>query len=133
MPKKTALSRAGRVDLIERIDELDGKLRCFATVTGELARQQAAQAQQGGVEGLARGVAVEFGPEFVHQLRHRHRCRTVHGQRLQPKSYHALVDVYPEDKIAEYMANVRGVIANCMRVMPTHEEFIAKHCAAKPM
>ena len=59
--------------------------------------------------------------------------QVMHGQRLQPKSYHALVDVYPEEKIAEYMANIRGVIANCMRVMPTHEEFIAKHCAAKTM
>jgi hypothetical protein len=43
------------------------------------------------------------------------------------------VDVYPEEKIADYMANIRGVIANCMRVMPTHEEFIQKHCKASMM
>jgi tryptophan halogenase len=43
------------------------------------------------------------------------------------------VDVYPEEKIAEFMRNIRGVIANCTQAMPTHEEFIAKHCAAKPM
>jgi hypothetical protein len=24
---------------------------------------------------------------------------------------------------------VRGVIANCVRRMPTHEEYIARHCA----
>lgn len=59
--------------------------------------------------------------------------QVMHGQRMHPAGYHALVDVYPEEKIAEYMANIRGVIANCTRVMPSHEEFIAKHCAAKAM
>ena len=59
--------------------------------------------------------------------------QVMYGQRMHPTGYHALVDVYPEQKIAEYMANIRGVIANCTRVMPSHEEFIAKHCAAKAM
>jgi tryptophan halogenase len=59
--------------------------------------------------------------------------QVMHGQRMAPRSYHALVDVYPEEKITEYMAGIRGVIANCTQVMPTHEEFIAKHCAAKMM
>jgi tryptophan halogenase len=59
--------------------------------------------------------------------------QVMHGQRMAPKSYHGLVDVYPEEKIAEFMRNIRGVIANCTQAMPTHEEFIAKHCAAKPM
>ena len=59
--------------------------------------------------------------------------QVMHGQRMAPRSYHALVDVYPEEKITEFMGNIRGVIANCTRAMPTHEEFIAKHCAAKTM
>jgi tryptophan halogenase len=59
--------------------------------------------------------------------------QVMHGQRMSPKSYHALVDVYTEEKIAEFMGNIRGVIANCARAMPTHEDFIAKHCAAKTM
>ena len=59
--------------------------------------------------------------------------QVMHGQRMQPRSYHAMVDVYPEAKIVEYMENIRGVIANCTRAMPTHEEFIARHCAAKTM
>jgi tryptophan halogenase len=59
--------------------------------------------------------------------------QVMYGQRMHPAGYHALVDVYPEEKIADYMANIRGVIANCTRVMPSHEEFIAKHCAAKAM
>jgi tryptophan halogenase len=59
--------------------------------------------------------------------------QVMHGQRMAPRSYHALVDVYPEEKIGEFMGNIRGVIANCTRAMPSHEEFIAKHCAAKAM
>lgn len=59
--------------------------------------------------------------------------QVLYGQRVMPRSYHALVDAYPEEKIIEYMESIRGVIANCTRVMPTHEEFIAKHFAAKAM
>lgn len=59
--------------------------------------------------------------------------QVLYGQRVIPRSYHAMVDVYPEEKIIEYMEGIRGVIANCTRVMPTHEEFIAKHFAARAM
>ena len=59
--------------------------------------------------------------------------QVMHGQRMAPKSYHALVDVYPEEKITEFMRNIRGVIDKCTQAMPTHEDFIAKHCAAKTM
>ena len=38
----------------------------------------------------------------------------------------------PEEKIHEYLEGVRSVIDNCVRAMPTHEEFIAKRCAAVP-
>ncbi|TXH70080.1 MAG: tryptophan 7-halogenase [Lysobacteraceae bacterium] len=56
--------------------------------------------------------------------------QVMYGQRIHPQSYHALVDVYSEAKIAEYMAGIRGVIANCVKVMPRHEAYIAKYCAA---
>jgi tryptophan halogenase len=52
------------------------------------------------------------------------------GQRMRPRGYHPLVDVYTEEKIAEYMAGVRGVIGNCVRAMPLHADYIAKACAA---
>ncbi|TBR14712.1 MAG: tryptophan 7-halogenase [Lysobacter sp.] len=52
------------------------------------------------------------------------------GQRVHPRGYHAMVDVYSDEKITEYLASVRGVISNCVQAMPTHEEFIARHCAA---
>ncbi|GAB3102195.1 tryptophan halogenase family protein [Lysobacter terrae] len=54
------------------------------------------------------------------------------GQRIHPQSYHALVDVYSEEKIAEYLENVRGVIGKCVQAMPSHDAFIARHCAIAP-
>ncbi|MCA1713664.1 MAG: tryptophan 7-halogenase [Gammaproteobacteria bacterium] len=55
--------------------------------------------------------------------------QVMHGQRIRPQSYHPLVDLYSEDKIADYLATVRRVIDNCVQAMPTHEAFIARHCA----
>lgn len=55
--------------------------------------------------------------------------QVMHGQRLHVEGYHPLVDLYTEEKIAEYMGSVRGVIANCVGAMPAHEEFIARNCA----
>jgi tryptophan 7-halogenase len=54
----------------------------------------------------------------------------MHGQGIHPRGYHGLVDSYPEQKIVDYLENVRGVIANCVRAMPGHDEFIKRLCAA---
>ncbi|MGQ0798781.1 MAG: tryptophan halogenase family protein [Pseudomarimonas sp.] len=55
--------------------------------------------------------------------------QVMHGQRLRPKSYHPLVDIHSEQAVREHVHGVHGVIANCVKAMPTHEAFIAKHCA----
>lgn len=55
------------------------------------------------------------------------------GQRWMPNSYSAAADILPEAEVERHVETVRGVINNCLRVMPTHEEFIARHCAAPPM
>ncbi|MGH8032219.1 MAG: tryptophan halogenase family protein, partial [Luteimonas sp.] len=55
--------------------------------------------------------------------------QVMHGQRLQANSYHPLVDLYPEAKVVEFVDSIRGVIENCVRVMPTHGDFIVRHCA----
>jgi tryptophan halogenase len=52
------------------------------------------------------------------------------GQGLRPQSYHPLVDLYPEKEIEEFLGNIEHVIGKCVEVMPTHAEYIAKHCAA---
>jgi tryptophan 7-halogenase len=52
------------------------------------------------------------------------------GQRVQPQSYHPLVDLQSEQQIQAYLKRVEDVIATCVRSMPTHSKFIADHCAA---
>jgi len=59
--------------------------------------------------------------------------QVMHGQRLHPKAYHPLTDLMSEPEIAEYLDQVAGVIKSCVDVMPTHEKFIADHCAAAPI
>jgi tryptophan halogenase len=53
------------------------------------------------------------------------------GQNMPVDGYHPLVDVQSEEDIAEYLDGVRGVIAKCVDVMPSHDEYIARTCAAK--
>ncbi len=55
--------------------------------------------------------------------------QVMHGQQMHPRGYHALVDSFPDEKIFSHVDTVREVIANCVRKMPTHEEYIARHCA----
>jgi tryptophan halogenase len=52
------------------------------------------------------------------------------GQGIAPRGYHGLVDAQPEQKILDYMAQVRGVIANCVGAMPTHSAYIERLVAA---
>ena len=51
------------------------------------------------------------------------------GQGIVPRGYHPLADLRSEDEVAAYLQNVEQVIGKCVKAMPTHEEFIAKHCA----
>lgn len=52
------------------------------------------------------------------------------GQELIPKAYHPAVDVMPKSEIAKVVGNARSVIANCVAAMPTHQQFIDRHCKA---
>ena len=56
--------------------------------------------------------------------------QVMHGQRVRPQSYHPLADLRTGDEIAEYLDEVSGVIAACVKAMPGHARFIADHCAA---
>lgn len=55
------------------------------------------------------------------------------GQNMPIDGYHPLADAQSDEDIAEYLASVREVIAKCVNVMPSHDEYIAKTCAAKKM
>jgi tryptophan halogenase len=56
--------------------------------------------------------------------------QVMHGQRVRPQSYHPLADLRTGNEIAEYLDEVSGVIAACVKAMPGHARFIADHCAA---
>lgn len=57
----------------------------------------------------------------------------LYGQGLHPRGYHGLADTYPQEVVADYLENIRMVIDNCLKVMPTHEQYIARTCAAPRM
>jgi tryptophan halogenase len=54
----------------------------------------------------------------------------MHGQGLRPEGYNALVDVYSEEQIREFLGGIEEVIGKCVDVMPRHADYIAQHCAA---
>lgn len=56
--------------------------------------------------------------------------QVMHGQGVRPLGYDPLVEQLPEAEITEMLDNVRSVIGKCVAVMPTHAEFVARHCAA---
>lgn len=52
------------------------------------------------------------------------------GQGIVPRGYDPLVDIKSDAQIAQYLGNIENVIAKCVTVMPTHADYVAKHCAA---
>ena len=51
------------------------------------------------------------------------------GQGVIPRSYHPLVDAMPDEMFAGRMREIRSVIERSVASMPSHKEFIARHCA----
>ena len=52
------------------------------------------------------------------------------GQRIWPESVDPLAAALPHDESTRFMAHVRDMIDKTATAMPTHEQFIAQHCAA---
>ena len=55
------------------------------------------------------------------------------GQNMPIEGYHPLADAQADEDIAEYLESVRDVIAKCVDVMPSHNDYIARMCAARKM
>jgi len=53
----------------------------------------------------------------------------LNGQHVRAESYSPLVDSLPKDKLESILRETREVIAQCATAMPSHEDFIRKHCA----
>jgi tryptophan 7-halogenase len=54
----------------------------------------------------------------------------MHGQNIAPQRYHPVADVLPEAELAKRMAKMADVTRKCLSVMPTHQQFIERHCKA---
>jgi len=53
------------------------------------------------------------------------------GQHVMPRAYHPLVDAVADEKIMDFLDNVRGTIKRCVDAMPTHSEYVASNCAMR--
>lgn len=45
---------------------------------------------------------------------------------------HGLDQIAPA-QLAEFLANLRNVIARSVAALPTHEDYLRQHCAADPV
>jgi tryptophan halogenase len=52
------------------------------------------------------------------------------GQEVRPVGYDPLADTLSWEQIQNTLNDIRGVVAKCASTMPSHEAFIAQHCAA---
>lgn len=51
------------------------------------------------------------------------------GQGIVPRSYHPLVDAMSEEQFSGRMREIQSVMQNSVAAMPSHREFIRRHCA----
>jgi tryptophan halogenase len=47
-----------------------------------------------------------------------------------PETYDPLVDAIDEDALRQTFSRIRSIIRRNAEAMPTHGDFIARHCAA---
>lgn len=52
------------------------------------------------------------------------------GQGIVPREYHPAVDWVKDDDLKSFVEATEKVVAKCVSIMPRHEDFIARHCAA---
>lgn len=52
------------------------------------------------------------------------------GQGIHADKHHPLADAVEEQDLADYMETIELLIAREARQMPSHADFIARHCAA---
>jgi tryptophan 7-halogenase len=55
------------------------------------------------------------------------------GQGIWPANYDPLADVLPLAELRKKMQAIRAVIQRGAQAIPTHQQFIEKHCRAQPL
>ena len=58
--------------------------------------------------------------------------QVMQGQRVEPRGHHPLAALTPAADADAFLDNIRATIAKCVAVMPSHADFIAARCAARP-
>ena len=53
------------------------------------------------------------------------------GQGVLPEGYHPLADTLQPAQLEEFLANVRSIIGQAAATLPSHEDYIRRHCAAR--
>ena len=52
----------------------------------------------------------------------------LNGQNVEPRRYHPLADLLPEVELDKRLTKIAEVTRKCLSLMPTHQEFIDRHC-----
>ncbi|MDZ4277518.1 MAG: tryptophan 7-halogenase, partial [Dehalococcoidia bacterium] len=52
------------------------------------------------------------------------------GQGIIPTGYDPLVDVTPEEEIHRFLHDVEKVIGQCVGIMPSHADYVARVCSS---
>lgn len=58
--------------------------------------------------------------------------QVMYGQGIEPSGYHPMADQLSRADLDRFLADLTTVIGNATSAMPTHEAYIAAHCAAAP-
>jgi len=53
------------------------------------------------------------------------------GQNIQPDTYHPLADVLTNEELAGFLRDLETIVTAPVNRLPTHNDFIAQHCAAE--
>ena len=54
----------------------------------------------------------------------------MHGQSIHPKRYHPNANIMSESEFNEKMSQIHKTWAICLDTLPSHQEYIDKHCRA---
>ena len=55
------------------------------------------------------------------------------GQGIMPADYDPMADQIDEAQLAGFLDNLQTIIARSVASLPTHEEYLARHCPAQPL
>nr|QBC65511.1 putative tryptophan halogenase [Alphaproteobacteria bacterium] len=55
------------------------------------------------------------------------------GQGIIPADYDPMADQIADSQLAEFLANLRRIITRSVAGLPSHEDYLARHCPAAPL